>query len=187
MDDRVSESGETTYSNPPAHLGDNTYRRRNGAERREAGERGSRETSNSGYAAGSEVSIAGSGWFSWGGGLQEIPLVAVEVFEDGNSPIGFLARRLEETDTAGPVDIVIAPEVVGMEEEEYSAAGLIADGEGLFGSGGFGEKKGGTAGIGWSDEEPAFVPGERGVLNQVEAEFVRVELQGFVVIADDEG
>jgi hypothetical protein len=179
MEDRVSESEKTRHSKPPAHRGDNTYRRKRGGERREASERGSCETSKSGYAAGRGVSIAS-------GGLEEIPLVAVEVFEDGDGAVGFLAGGLEETDAAGLVGLVIAPEVVGVEEEENAAAGLIADGEGLLGRVGFCEEKGGAAGIGRGDEEPAFVAGERSVLEELEAEFLGVELQGFVVISDDE-
>jgi len=115
------------------------------------------------------VSIAGSGWFGWGGGFEEIPLVAVEVFEDGYGAVGFLAGRFEETDATGLVSLVIAPEVVGVEEEEDAAAGLIADGEGLLGRVGLGEEKRGAARIGRSDEEPTFVAREGSVLEEVEA------------------
>jgi hypothetical protein len=100
--------------------------------------------------------------------LEEIPLVAVEVFEDGDGAVGFLAWGLEETDAAGLIGVVIAPEVVGVEEEEDAAAGLIADGEGLLGRVSFGEEEGGAAGIGRSYEEPAFVAGEWSVLEEVE-------------------
>src|SRR6266481_2398729 len=58
MDDRVSESGKATYSNPPAHVGDNTYRRWNGIGRGGASKSGRDETSNSGYAGVAGVSIA---------------------------------------------------------------------------------------------------------------------------------
>ena len=184
MDDRVSESGKATDSNPPAHGGYNTYRRKNGIGIGEASKRGSDETSNSGYAETGGVSIAGRGVV---GGLEEIPLVPVEVFEDGGGAIGFLAGSFEETDAARLVSFVIAPEVVGVEEEEDAAAGLVADGEGLFVSVGFGEEKCGAAGIGRSDEEPAFVAGKRSVLEEVEAEFLRVEPESFVIVADNEG
>jgi len=121
------------------------------------------------------------------GGFEKIPLVAVEVFEDGDGAVGFLAGGFEETDAAGLVCFVIAPEVVGVEEEEDAAAGLVADGEGLFGSVGFREEKGGAAGIGRSDQEPALVAGEWSVLKKLEAEFLGVELESFIVVADDEG
>ncbi len=157
-----------------------------GVERREASERGSNETSKSGYAAGSGVSIAGRGWFFWGGGLQEIPLVAIEVFEDGDGAVSLLARSFEETDAARLIGFVVAPEVVGVEKEEYAAAGLIADGEGLLRSCGFCQEKSGAVGTGRSDEEPALVAGERSVLKQAEAEFLGEELDGFIVIANNE-
>jgi hypothetical protein len=86
-------------------------------------------------------------------------------------------------DAVGLVGLVVAVEVVGVEEEKYAAAGLIADEAGLFGSVGFGEQKGGAAGIWGSDEKPAFFVGKRSVLQQVEAEFLCVELQGFVIIS----
>jgi len=52
------EIGQATYSNPPAHGGDNTYNHKNGMGRGEASNRGSGETSNSGYAGADGVSIA---------------------------------------------------------------------------------------------------------------------------------
>jgi hypothetical protein len=41
--------------------------------------------------------------------------------------------------------------------------------------------------VGRSNEEPALVVGEWSVLEQLEAEFLREELQGFVVVAYDKG
>ena len=117
--------------------------------------------------------------------MEEIPLVAVKIFEDDDGAVGFFARRFEETDAARLVGLVFAPEVVGVEKEKDAAAGLIANGEGLLGSVGFGEEKSGAAGIWRSDEDPAFVVRERGVLEQVEAEFLRVEFERFIVVADD--
>jgi len=40
--------------------------------------------------------------------------------------------------------VVIAPEIVGVEEEEYAPAGLVADGKFLGGRIGFGEEQVGT-------------------------------------------
>ena len=121
------------------------------------------------------------------GGFEKVPLVAIEVFEDGDGAVGFLTGGLEESDAAGLVGLVIAPEVVGVEEKEDAAARLVADSEGLLRRVGFGEEERGASGIGRSDEEPAFVAGEGSVLEEVEAEFFGVELQGFVVIANNEG
>ena len=90
-------------------------------------------------------------------------------------------------DAAGLVGLVIAPEVIGMEKEKNAAAGLVADGEGLFGSGGFGEEESGPAGFRGSDENPTLVVGEWSVLEEVEAEFLGVELESLIVVADDNG
>ena len=60
-DDRVAESGKTRHSTPPAHGGDNTYRRKLVVGRGDASERWNDETSESGYAGKSKVSIAGCG------------------------------------------------------------------------------------------------------------------------------
>jgi hypothetical protein len=188
--DRVAESEKTMYSIPPAHGGDNTYRHnkgKHGVGRREASERETYETSKSrlrGGGRGVNRKLSGA---CWDGGFEEIPLIAVEVFEDGDGAVGFLARGFEETDAAGLVSLVIAPEVVGVEEEKDAAAGLIANGEGLFRSVGFSKEKSCAAGIGRSNEEPAFVVGKGSVLEQAEAEFLRVELESFVVVADNEG
>ena len=119
-------------------------------------------------------------------GLNEVPFVAVKVFKDGDCAVGFLARRFEETDATGSIRVIVAPEIVGVQKEKDAAAGLVADGEGLFRGTGFGKEERGSTGIGGSDQEPALVAGERGVLEAVEAEFLREEFEGFVVIADNE-
>jgi hypothetical protein len=71
----------------------------------------------------------GLGFRPLGSGLEKVPLVAVEVFEDGDGVIGLFARSFKEADARGLVGFVIAPEVVGMGKEEDAASGLIADGE----------------------------------------------------------
>ena len=118
--------------------------------------------------------------------LNEVPFVAVKVFKDGDCAVGFLARGFEETDATGLIRVIVAPEIVGVQKEKDAAAGLVADGEGLFGGNGFGKEERGSTGIGGSDQEPALVAGERGVLEAVEAEFLREEFEGLVVIADNE-
>jgi hypothetical protein len=49
-------------------------------------------------------------------------------------------------------------EIVGVEEEGDSAAGLVADRGGLFGGGGAGEEDGGSVRgcVGWEDGDPPF-------------------------------
>jgi hypothetical protein len=71
----------------------------------------------------------GSGLDRWGSGLEKVPLVAVEVFEDGDGAIGLFARSFKEVDTRGLIGFLIVPEIIGMQKEEDAASGLIADGE----------------------------------------------------------
>lgn len=65
----------------------------------------------------------------WGGGLEKVPLVAVEVFEDGDGAIDLSARSFKEADAAALVGFLIAPKIVGMGKEQDAAPDLIADGE----------------------------------------------------------
>jgi hypothetical protein len=51
---------------------------------------------------------------------------------------------------------------------------------------GLGEEKGAAAGCPRSNEEPAFIAGERRVLKQVKSELLGVELESFIVVADDQ-
>src|SRR5262245_53549515 len=59
--------------------------------------------------------------------LQEVPEVAVEVREDGDRPVRFVLRRPDEGHAPGRVGVIVAPEIIGVEEESNSPAGLIAD------------------------------------------------------------
>src|ERR1700739_3858140 len=121
-------------------------------------------------------------------GLEKIPLIAVEVFENGYGAVGFVARDFKEFDVSGLHAAVITVEVIGVEEEEDAAAGLVTDVSGLFGSGGLGEEQGGTGGAGrGGDEGPRFGIGEGGGFVDVEAEGLGEEGEGFVVVADEEG
>jgi hypothetical protein len=69
----------------------------------------------------------GSGLGRWARGFEKVPLVAVEIFEDGDGAKGLFARSFKEADAAGLVGFVIAPEIVGVEKEEDAASGLIAE------------------------------------------------------------
>jgi hypothetical protein len=73
-----------------------------------------------------------------------------------------------------------------MEKEEDTAAGLMADEPLLFGSGGSGEKEARFEGTGRSDKDPALAV-DGGVLDKLEAEDAAIPVDGFVVVADDEG
>src|ERR1700688_2199914 len=71
--------------------------------------------------------------------LQQIPFIAVQIFEDRDSAIGFLAGCAAEVHAAGRHPLIVAPEVVGVQEQKDAAASLVADAAGLLGGHGSGE------------------------------------------------
>jgi hypothetical protein len=103
-------------------------------------------------------------------GLEKVPLVAVEVFEDGDGSVGLLARGLEEFDLAGLHEAIVAPEIVGVEKKEDTPTCLFANALHLIRSGRLREEELWPAGALGSDQKPAFAPGEGGVLDDGEAE-----------------
>ena len=64
--------------------------------------------------------------------MDEVPPVAVEVEEHDHATIRFVPGRFDEPDTAGLHVLVVAREVVGVQEQEHPAAGLVAHGGELF-------------------------------------------------------
>jgi hypothetical protein len=74
-------------------------------------------------------------WPVCGGWFEQIPLVAVKVFEDGDGAVGFDARRFQEADSVGGHGGVVALEIDGVKKKKDATAGLVADASGLFGSG----------------------------------------------------
>src|SRR5688572_17105780 len=72
--------------------------------------------------------------------LDQIPAVTVQILEDHDLAVRFLAGRLDESDATAGQPLVVTPEVVGFKEQEHAAAGLIADSGHLLRCGGTGEK-----------------------------------------------
>jgi hypothetical protein len=118
--------------------------------------------------------------------LEKVPQVSVEVFKDGDGAVGLLPRFANKANAFPDQRVVVAPEIVGMEKEEDTAAGLMADKLLLFGSGGSGEKEARFDGTWRSDKDPALAV-DGGVLDKLEAEDAAIPVDGFVVVADDEG
>ena len=50
--------------------------------------------------------------------LHEVPQVTIEIAEHHDGAVDFRARRLREIDALRLVDVVIAPEIVGVQEQE---------------------------------------------------------------------
>lgn len=59
--------------------------------------------------------------------LQQIPQIAVQIFEHRNHPIRLFFRLADELDALRDHLVVISPKIVGVDEEIYSPACLIAD------------------------------------------------------------
>ena len=56
--------------------------------------------------------------------VEGVPLVAAEVFENGDGAVRFVAGGLQESDVASLPPAIVVPEIVGMEKEEDAATGL---------------------------------------------------------------
>ena len=121
--------------------------------------------------------------------LNEIPEVAVEVLEHGDCAIGLLGGRADEADTFGSHSVIVAPEIVGAQEQKDAPARLVADEGLLLGRRGAGEEEGGgvLARAGRRDEHPAFHFIEGSILDEGEAELLREPGDRLVIVADDEG
>lgn len=89
-----------------------------------------------------------------GGGLEEVPAVAVEVLEDGDGAVRLVPGLLQEADALGGHPGVVGGEVGGVEEEADAAAGLVADAGALGLVLGAGQQQGGLLGAGRADDDP---------------------------------
>ena len=59
--------------------------------------------------------------------LQQIPLIPIQVLEDGNGAVGLGPGFPHERDSERRHAGMVSPEVVGVEKEEYPDARLAAD------------------------------------------------------------
>src|SRR5690348_5619308 len=64
--------------------------------------------------------------------FDQIPLVAVQIAEDGDRPVGLSPRRLEKLHTACTERRVLAREVVRLQEEPHAPTRLPPDRGGLL-------------------------------------------------------
>jgi hypothetical protein len=58
---------------------------------------------------------------------QQVPFVAVEVFEDCDGSVGFFAGSFAKLQATRLHGAVISPKVVGLEKKKYPTASLAAD------------------------------------------------------------
>src|SRR5438270_8633146 len=57
--------------------------------------------------------------------LQQIPLIAVEVFENGDGAVRFFPRRFAKFDAARCHLTIITPEIIGVYKQKDTSTGLI--------------------------------------------------------------
>jgi hypothetical protein len=65
--------------------------------------------------------------------LDQVPAVAIELFEHRDGAVGFDPGRLHEGYALGEIGCMVAGEIVGVEEQEHAASGLVVDAVGLRG------------------------------------------------------
>lgn len=124
------------------------------------------------------------------GVFQQVPQIAVEIFEHRDRAVRFVAGAFSETHASGGEGGMIAREIIGGEEQEDAARRLVADRGRLFGRGGAGEEDRGPVRrrAGRADGNPAFLLlGLIGILNEREAELADVEGKRLVIITDEQG
>lgn len=59
--------------------------------------------------------------------LQQVPQISIQILEHRDQPIRLLFRRADKFDSLRNHLVVVAPEIIGVEEEKYPPACLIPD------------------------------------------------------------
>src|SRR5690554_2819021 len=119
--------------------------------------------------------------------LQQIPKVAVQILEHRHGPVRLLFRLAHEDHAGGDEAVVIAPEVICLQEQENPPAGLLTNQGDLLRRRRTREEERRAAASGRSDRYPALVLLRKWlVLDELEAEHVDIEADGLVIIADQE-
>src|SRR5260370_1443829 len=114
--------------------------------------------------------------------LQEVPLIAVQVFEDCDCAVGLFAGGPCELYFARRHFIVVTPEIVGVQKKEDSPAGLVADTTRLLGRCCPGQKQARALGARRSDQDPALFVAQTSIFNHSEVERASKEGEGFIVV-----
>jgi hypothetical protein len=125
--------------------------------------------------------------FSGDLGLHQIPSIAIEIMEDGHNPIRLPSWFCLEHDSAGSHGPVVSPTVIGAKEEKHSPTCLIAYAALLGWSGGPCQEQTGSIEVWRSNQHPPFSASKVCVLDNIESQSLRVEVNCFVIIADNQG
>ena len=120
--------------------------------------------------------------------LNEIPQVAIEIFEDSHCGVRRVLGLANEMHAGRPHGMVVAPEIVGLEKQKDTTSSLMPDGRVLLGRGCARQKQSSAGGIGRSDDYPPLVLlGLVSVLQELELELVAVECNRLIVVSYDQG
>src|ERR1035438_10158765 len=118
---------------------------------------------------------------------EEVPPISIEVLKDRDRAVLFLPRRLAEPDAAHPHLPVIAHEVVRVQEQEHAAARLAADRSQLPLVLCLGEQHAASPRARRNQEDPPPSVALRHIRDDNKMKHPRVELDGLVIVPDEEG
>lgn len=119
--------------------------------------------------------------------LDQVPEIAVQILEYRDHAVIGLFRFSNELDAFGSVIVIVPPEIIGPQEQEYAPSRLVADERFLFFFGSAHEQERGSLPASGSDDDPAFILFALvRVVEQFEGEFIHVEVDGLVIVAYDE-
>src|SRR5258708_25123532 len=118
--------------------------------------------------------------------LQEVPLIAVQVFEDSDCAVGLFARRPYELYFARGHFAVVAPKIVGVQKKKDSPAGLVANPTHLLGRCRPGQKQASALRARRSDQYPSPLFAQTSIFDHSEVERASEECERFIVVADDQ-
>lgn len=120
-------------------------------------------------------------------GFEQVPEVAGHVPEDSDRAVRFRLWLAREFDSCREHGVVVAPEVVGGEEQEHPSPGLAADGRDLLFVYRARQKQRRSLSTGWCDDHPTLVlRGLIRVFDNGEVQLVAEKRDGLVIVANDE-
>src|SRR6202012_512996 len=102
--------------------------------------------------------------------FDQIPPIAVKILEHDDGAVFLVARLFDEPDAMRSHRAMIAPEIVGVDEQKNASTGLITDAAGLHFVDGLGKQQRRAAVSGGSDDDPAFTRAARLVFDEVKSQ-----------------
>ena len=117
--------------------------------------------------------------------LDQVPPVAVEVFEHGDRTVGFFGGFPDESNSAFDHLAMVVPEIISFQKQKDASAVLIADECFLLGISGTFKQDPAVSFTPWRDDDPSLLLfRECRVFKQTKIEFLREKLNGFIVVSD---